>query len=127
MPPKAAALVLAVLACACSSKPAEAPAAGAHVIRSMQLNEGKPSHIGFESPHAQGMIEIAPDVHIGYQSVTVTPESAGASRQVITLDGKVLDFWGGELKIGERSYGKLWGAVQIQITANGVTVNGEKR
>jgi hypothetical protein len=120
-------LALALLSCACSSKSSEAPAAGAHVIRTLQLNEGKPSHIGFESAHAQGMIEIASDVHIGYQSVTVTPDASGASRQVITLDGKVLDFSGAELKIGERSYGKLSGAVQIQINANGVTVNGEKR
>jgi hypothetical protein len=57
----------------------------------------------------------------------LTPESAGASKQVITLDGKALEFWGPELKIGERSYGKLSGAVQIKIDASGVTVNGEKR
>jgi hypothetical protein len=59
-------VLLLFLAAACGSKAGDAPPAGAHVIRSMQLNEGKPSHIGFESPHAQGMIEIAPDVHIGY-------------------------------------------------------------
>jgi hypothetical protein len=120
-------ILLVFLGAACSSKASEVPAAGAHVIRSMQLNEGKPSHIGFESPHAQGMIEIAPDVKIGYQAVTVTPDASGASRQVITLDGKTLEFWGPELKIGERSYGKLSGAVQIKIDASGVTVNGEKR
>ncbi len=127
MPRTPSILLLALLASACSSKASEAPAAGAHVIRTMQLNEGKPSHIGFESAQAQGMIEIAADVHIGYESVTVTPDSAGSSRTVITLDGKLLDFWGPELKIGERSYGRLSGAMQIQISANGVTVNGEKR
>lgn len=120
-------LLLVFLAAACSSKGSEAPAAGVHVIRSMQLNDGKPSHIAFESQYAQGTIEIAADVKIGYQSVTVTPDSAGASRQVITLDGKLFDFWGAELRIGERSYGKLAGAVEIRISAAEVTVNGEKR
>jgi len=120
-------LPVLLLLAACGSKAAEVPAASARVIRSMQLNEGKPSHIGFESQYAQGMIEIAPDVHIGYQSVSVTPDSAGAPRQVITLDGKPLDFSGPELRIGERSYGKLSGAVRIHIDASGVTVNEEKR
>ena len=119
--PRALVLLL-FLAVGCSSKPAEV-----HVIRSMQLNEGKPSHIGFESSYAQGTIEIAADVKIGYQSITFTPASAGVSKQVITLDGKVCDFWGSELKIGERSHGPLSGAVVIRIDASRVTVNGEKR
>ena len=118
---------LAVLASSCGSKAPDTPPAGIHVIRSMQLNEGKPSHIGFESSYAKGTIEIGADVHIGYQSATVMPDKAGASRQVITLDGKVLDFEGPLLTIGDKSYGKLAGDVQIRIAGEGVSVNGEKR
>ena len=120
-------LALALLACACCSKTPQADSSGVHVIRALKLNEGKTSYVGFESSYAQGMIEIGADVHIGYQSVTVSPDASGASRQVITLDGKMLDIWGPELKIGERGYGKLAGAVQIRIDASGVTVNGQKR
>jgi hypothetical protein len=66
-------------------------------------------------------------VKIGYQSLTVTPDKEGTSRQVITLDGLAFAFDGAELKIGEKSYGKLAGEVQIEISSQGVTVNGEKR
>jgi hypothetical protein len=120
-------LCLALLLGACGPKTPSAPAAGLHVIRAMQLNDGAPSRISFESAYAKGTIEIGADVHIGYQSVTRTPEEAGASREVITLDGQVLDFWGSELKVGEKSHGKLAGEVQIRITREGVSVNGEAR
>jgi len=115
-------LALALLTGSCGSKAPDAPVPTARVIRSMQLNEGAPSHITFESAFAKGAIEIAGDVKIGYQSVT-----EGPSRQVITLDGQPFAFDGPELKIGEKSYGKLTGEVQIQISASGVLVNGEKR
>jgi hypothetical protein len=120
-------LCLALLSAACGSKAPDTPTPGVRVIRSMQLNEGKPSHISFESPYAKGTIEIAGDVHIGYQSVTVTPENAGASRQVITLDGKVLEFDGPELKIGGQSCGKLEGEVDIELSAAGVVFRGGVR
>ena len=120
-------LALALLTGSCGSKAPDAPASTARVIRSMQLNEGTPSHITFESAFAKGTIEIAGDVKIGYQSITVTPDKDATSRQVITLDGQAFVFDGAELRIGEKSYGKLAGEVQIQISATGVTVNGEKR
>jgi len=115
---RALALIL-FLAPGCGPK-SSAPTASSRVIRSMQLNEGKPSHITFESAYAKGTIEIAGDVHIGYQSVTVTPDSAGASKQVITLDGKVLEFDGPELLIGGEKKGKLQGEMSILIAAPGV-------
>ena len=118
---------LLFVACACGSKAADAPAGGKRVLHSMQLKEGEASRIVFESEKAKGSIEIAADVKIGYQSVTVTPDSAGQSRQVITLDGEPLDFWDGELRIGAKSYGKLVGAVRIQISREAVLVNDEKR
>ena len=120
--------VLLFVACACGSKAADAPPAGKHVIRAMQLNnEGKTSHIEFESSFAQGTIEIAPDARIDYKSITVVQDNTETSRTVITLDGKALDFWGPELMIGERSYGKLSGAVQVQISRDRVLVNDEQR
>jgi len=115
-------LCLLLLVSACGSKAPDAPAPAARVIRSMQLNEGTPSHITFESAYAKGTIEIAGDVKIGSQSI-----GDASPRQVITLDGKVLVFDGAELKLGEKSYGKLAGEVRIEISAAGVTVNGEKR
>jgi hypothetical protein len=119
---------LLLLGWACGSKAADAPGvAEKRVIHSMQLKEGEPSRIVFESGKARGSIEIAADVKIGYQSLTVSPDSAGQLRQVITLDGEPLDFWDGELRIGKKSYGKLAGEVQIGISAQGVTVNGAKR
>ena len=119
--------LLLFVACACGSKAADAPAAGKRVIHSMQLKEGEPSRIVFESEKAKGSIEIAADVKIGYQSVSVSPDSAGVSRQVLTLDGEVLDFWEGELRIGAKSHGQLAGEVRIEISRQGVLVNGEKR
>ena len=116
------ALLCLVLLCAgCGSK---APAAGVRVIRSMQLNDGTPSHITFESAYAKGTIEIAADVRIDYQSVAVMPDTAGTSRQVITLDGKVLEFDGPELLIGGEKKGKLEGEMDILIGAPGVVFRG---
>ena len=115
--------LLLLLAPGCGPK-SSAPIASSRVIRSMQLNEGKPSHITFESAYAKGTIEIASDVHIDYQSVTVTPDSAGASKQLITLDGKVLEFDGPELLIGGEKKGKLEGEMDILIGAPGVVFRG---
>jgi hypothetical protein len=116
-------LLLALWCGSCSPK-SDAPTASSRVIRSMQLKEGEPSHISFESAYAKGTIEIASDVHIGYQSVTVTPDTAGGSRQVITLDGKALEFDGPELLIGGESKGKLEGEMDILIGAPGVVFRG---
>lgn len=120
-------LCLALLLGGCSPKTPSVPAAELHLIRAMQLDDGAPSHITFESAYAKGTIEIGAEVQIGYQSVTRSPEEASASHAVITLDGQVLDFWGSELKLGEKSHGKLAGEVQIRITRAGVSVNGETR
>jgi hypothetical protein len=121
-------LLLLFLLPACGSKAADAPAAARkRVIHEMQLNEEGTSRIVFESEEAQGSIEIAADVKIGYESLVHPPGSEAPSRQVITLDGEWLSFWDGELKIGKKSYGKLAGPVRIRISRDGVTVNGEKR
>jgi len=105
-------VLLLCLAAGCGSKVPDS-----RVIRSMQLNEGKPSYITFESAYAKGTIEIAADVKIDYKSST---DSAGVSKSLITIDGKVLEFDGPELLIGGEKKGKLEGPISILIGAPGV-------
>ncbi|MBK7644546.1 MAG: hypothetical protein IPJ19_16125 [Planctomycetes bacterium] len=118
-------LLLALCAAGCGSKAPESAGASApvRVIRSMQISEKETSHLGFESKHAKGSIAIAVGVRIDYTSTTTN----GSTRQLLTLDGKALEFEGPELLIGGKSFGKLAGEVAVVIEPGSVTVNGEKR
>lgn len=120
------ALLLAPLLLAACSREAPQPAP-ARVIRAMHLDNQATSTIDFESVHARGRIEILPGVEIGYANTTVSSGSESSSRTRLTLREQPFSFDGPELRIGERSYGKLAGEVQVRIGPDGVFVGGEKR
>ena len=90
----------------------------------MHIEQGGTTWVDFESEYAKGHIDIAPEVDIDYVN---EPDEAGSFQPLLTVDGKVLRTEWPELRIGGKSYGKLAGKMQIQISRAGVIVNGEKR
>jgi hypothetical protein len=88
----------------------------------VELHNGSGA-ITFETPFAKGTIAIASPMVVRCESKLVNLE--GTTRW--TIDGKEFDFAGPQLKLGGKSYGALKGESAIEVRADGVFVNGEKR
>ena len=79
--------------------------------------------ITFETLNAKGTITVAPPMVVHYELKQVDFDTT----KRWTIDGREFEFDGEGLQLGGKSYGALKGESSIEIRADGVFVNGEKR
>lgn len=112
------ALLLGLALAACAHAPAET----VRSISFVELSNGSGS-ITFQSPHAHGTVLVAPPLPVRCETRQVNFDVTTKW----TVDGREFEFTGPELRLGGASYGALTGETAIEVRADGVFVNGEKR
>jgi hypothetical protein len=116
-----ACIVVVLSAAACSSRePATAP-----TVSEATFGNGGDVRIRFTSSAASGDLVVDPGLAAEFKSTTVGGAASPGSG--FRVRGRLVEFTGGELRIGDRSYGPLKGAVHIELRPDEVLVNGESR
>lgn len=69
-------------------------------------------------------IEFDATVHYVYRSTSSNP---GSSQTTTTVNGHEFGLRGGVFFIGDREYGTVESGARVQVTKDGVTVDGEAR
>ncbi len=111
-----------------------AAACGAKTSSSVTAEEGGALRlVSSVNDDPRTRLELVVDRDVEFEqgtTLSVTVDSDGSGRALprsVTIRGRELDVSDDELRIGERSYGRLEGPVEIRVRANGVYVNGELR
>ncbi|MBI1851129.1 MAG: hypothetical protein HYR85_12365 [Planctomycetes bacterium] len=93
-------------------------------VSNASFGSGK-SSLEFETAAAHGDIVIDPKLPSEYKAVTLNGVADPSNG--VRVRGHLVEFGEGTLRIGDRAYGRLSGAVHIEIRPNGIFVNGESR
>jgi hypothetical protein len=121
-------LFVLFLAAACSKvEPVDGIPVPSYTV-GMELREDqKGGTVRFDTGTFRGTIEIGPGLTIGYKSVTQTSSAGSSSKTTLTLDGREMIIEKAQLRVGDRVIGPLSGDVKIDVTKDGVFVDGVKK
>ncbi len=102
------------------SKPPQSP------ITAMSIDNGKESFFECNTERWSGRVTVAPDVKVGYRSVT-TPSARGSQSNITLMLNDVLVTIEPEgLRFGADTRVPLTGETAVQVRADGVFVKGAK-